>query len=57
MSESDLQFGMLWQIADCSNTELLRAIASHNERIRIVEAKRLRHPDAKFAERVTNCCR
>ena len=52
MSESELQFRMLLQIADRSNTELARAIAPHDQGIRVVKPERLGHADCHFTKSV-----
>src|SRR5213075_2438361 len=54
MSQSDLEFRMLSQIADGANSEALRFAASHHQRVSVVEPEGLRHDNTEFPERVSN---
>src|SRR5678816_315678 len=54
MGEPELEFGMLWQIADGANSEALRFATSHDQRVSVVEPKGLCHADARFSECVSN---
>src|SRR5437667_11237716 len=54
MSQSDLEFRMLSQIADGANSEALRFAASHHQRVSVVEPEGLRHANTEFPERVSN---
>ena len=54
VGESDLQFGMISQIADCVQAESLRFTATHDERVSVIEAERFRHAHPKLRERLAN---
>src|SRR4030095_671702 len=54
MREPDLELRIFSQVADCADAKRQRFVASHDQRVCIVETQRSCYAHAKFFERISN---